>query len=169
MTLSAANPFPSDPDRRELWDMLVARDIDAFIRRDWGIVRDDFLEQGFFGIDAGKRHSPDTWRLGFPDLESYAREWLVQANDFGSRSFRTDPRAGLHAVTRLRDIEVRGDTALLHKKFDGWLEETNGERMRFLWQTLYVCRRAGGRWRIASFVGYLPHDFAGEAGEAAAP
>ena len=25
------------------------------------------------------------------------------------------------------------------------------------WQTLYICRREDGRWKIAGFIGYLPH------------
>jgi hypothetical protein len=24
------------------------------------------------------------------------------------------------------------------------------------WQTLYFCRRAGGRWKLTGFAGYLP-------------
>jgi hypothetical protein len=153
------NPFASDPDRSALWDMLVARDIDAFLRRDWQAVRGDFIAEGFFGIDAGGGREPDGWRLAFPDLRSYERSWLAQAEDFAARRFRDDPRDGLFAATSLRDIEINGDAALLHKKFDGAIPEKDGPGVRLLWQTLYVCRRAGGRWRIASFVGYLPHSF----------
>ena len=36
------NPFPAgDADRHALWEMLVRRDIDAFIGQDWSMVEDD--------------------------------------------------------------------------------------------------------------------------------
>ena len=33
------NPFgPDESDRAELWEMLITRDIDAFLARDWSMV-----------------------------------------------------------------------------------------------------------------------------------
>jgi len=44
------NPFPEgDADRHALWEMLVRRDIDAFIGQDWAMVEDDFIADSFFG------------------------------------------------------------------------------------------------------------------------
>ena len=48
MTYSA-NPFPGDPDRTQIWEMLVPRDIAAFVSADWGMVAEDFIED----FDAG--------------------------------------------------------------------------------------------------------------------
>jgi reactive intermediate/imine deaminase len=63
----------------------------------------------------------------------------------------------LAAATRLDHIEIRGTTALAHKCFDGVLPRKDGGADRLLWQTKYICRHDGQRWRIASFVGYLPY------------
>ena len=44
----ARNPFPpGDPDRHAIWNMLVARDIDAFVAADWSMVAGDFVRDGF--------------------------------------------------------------------------------------------------------------------------
>ena len=49
------------------------------------------------------------------------------------------------------------DLALAHKKLLGGLPATSGtQAIRFDWQTVYVCRRVAGQWKIAGFVGNLP-------------
>ncbi len=152
------NPFPgSDPDRHALWEMLVDRDIRAFLAADWDLVAGDFIEEGFMGIDGRFLHNPDSWRLTFPALAPYREEWLRQARDFVATEWAEDPERALFEATTLRDIEIRGDSALLHKKFDGHIRKKDGESIRLNWQTLYRCRRVEGRWRIAGFTGYLPH------------
>ena len=41
------NPFPaSDAARHAIWEMLVPRDIDAFLAADWSMVAGDFVEDG---------------------------------------------------------------------------------------------------------------------------
>lgn len=45
-----ANPFADDSDRHALWEMLVHREIDAFLARDWSMVTGDFLADRFMGI-----------------------------------------------------------------------------------------------------------------------
>ena len=94
-------------------------------------------------------------------LDAYRVEWLRQAQGFGADlaagSYSGDPRAEIYAATRLEQIEITGDAALVRKKFDGRLARTDGSFERMNWQTLYICRREGGRWKIAGFVGYLPH------------
>lgn len=152
------NPFPaSDEARHSIWEMLVHRDIDAFLAADWSKVGDDFIEEGFIGIDGRREANPDHWRLGFPTLAAYRDEWLRQAQDFRSQTFAEDPRTAIFTATTLEDIEINGDVALVRKKFDGSILRADGERDRMLWQTLYYCRKHGGRWRIAGFTGYLPN------------
>jgi len=152
------NPFPeSDSDRHALWEMLVDRDICAFLAADWDMVAGDFIEEGFMGIDGRFLPNPDSWRLTFPSLAPYREEWLQQARDFVATEWAEDPEQALFEATTLRDIEIRGDSALLHKKFDGHIRKKNGEIIRLNWQTLYRCRRVGERWKIAGFTGYLPH------------
>lgn len=156
------NPFPaSDPDRRAIWEMLVPRDIDAFVSADWQAVSGDFIETGFTGMSGHFQPDPDGFTLAFPTLAAYREEWLRQAADFAATkqagAFAGDPRDGIYAATRLEVIEITGDAALVRKKFDGRLAKADGSFDRMNWQTLYICRRDGGRWKIAGFVGYLPH------------
>lgn len=151
------NPFPqSDPDRHAIWTMLVERDVEAFVRQDWAMIEGDFAPDSFFGIDARRRDNPDAWRAGFGSLDAYRDSWIAQARRFSAQADTDAMRAALHDATLLRDIEITGDVALAHKKFDGWLPLPGGGRERLQWQTLYVCRRRDGAWRIAAFVGYLP-------------
>jgi len=151
------NPFPNDPDRREIWEMLVERDIKAFVKQDWDMVKDDFIEEGFMGIDGRNLSNPDSWRMTFPDLTSYRNEWLRQAKNFAEVEWAEDPEPNLYNATTLRDIEIMGDVALIHKKFDGSVMQADGKASVLNWQTLYRCRKVNGKWKIAGFVGYLPH------------
>ena len=152
------NPFqPSDAARHAIWEMLVPRDIDAFLAADWSMVEDDFIEEGFIGIDGGKQVSPDKWRLAFPTLVAYRDEWLRQAKEFAAQSFAEDTRSAIFTTTRLEDIEIEGNTALVRKKFDGSLTKSDGTRDLMQWQTLYYCRLHEERWKICGFTGYLPN------------
>ncbi|WP_159588808.1 hypothetical protein [Chelativorans xinjiangense] len=152
------NPFPpSDTTRHAIWTMLVQRDIDAFLAADWSMVAGDFVEEGFIGIDAGKKADPDAWHLGFPTLAAYRDEWLRQAEDFARQTYGEDPRGAIFATTRLEDIEINGETALARKKFDGSILRGDGTRDIMKWQTLYYCRLHEGRWKISGFTGYLPN------------
>lgn len=159
------NPFPNDPDRRAIWEMLVERDIEAFVKGDWSLVAEDFAEAGFTGLDARFRANPDSWRLTFPALEDYRRSWLEQA---AANTGRISPDAlsrSLHDATTLRDIDLSGERAVAHKKFDGRVRYDDGSVQTLRWQTLYFCRKVSGAWKISGFVGYLPHPL-GEAAQA---
>lgn len=152
------NPFPpEDTARHAIWEMLVTRDIDAFLAADWQAVAGDFIAEGFLGIDAGKHTNPDEWRLAFPTLDAYRDEWLRQAEDFRKERFAEDPRTAIFTTTRLEDIEIAGDTALVRKKFDGSITKADGSKDVLKWQTLYYCRHHAGRWKISGFTGYLPN------------
>lgn len=151
------NPFPNDPDRHQIWEMLVERDIQAFMAQDWDMIAGDFIEEGFMGIDGKGKSNPDSWQLTFPSLAAYRDEWLRQAQDFADTEWGENAEAALAQATTLRDIEIVGEVALLHKKFDGQVSKASGERVILNWQTLYRCRKVDGRWKIAGFTGYLPH------------
>lgn len=156
------NPFPEgDPDRHALWEMLVRRDLDAFLAQDWGQVESDFLADSFFGMHAHFLSNPDSWRLQFPRLETYRDEWLRQARETAQTEFAEPLRDALFRVTNMRDIEVDGDSAVLHKKFNGTIAKPGGAVDKLKWQTLYFCRRVEGEWKIAGFVGYMPHPLGG--------
>ncbi len=151
------NPFPEKSDRWHIWEMLVARDIKAFVNADWDMVAQDFVEEGFMGIDGGRQPNPDAWSINFPDLSSYRNEWLRQARSFQKIQWDEDIESAFFRVTTLRDIDIQGDAALVHKKFFGALNRADGSQVPMEWQTLYRCRRVDGSWKIAGFTGYLPH------------
>lgn len=152
------NPFPEgDADRHELWEMLVRRDIDAFLAQDWSMVEDDFVAASFFGMHAHFLNDADAWRLQFPRLEVYRDEWLRQARETAAAEFAEPLRPALFRITNMRDIDVDGDRAVLHKKFNGSIAKPGGAVERLNWQTLYFCSKIDGRWRITGFVGYMPH------------
>ena len=151
------NPFPQDADRRQIWEMLVERDIIAFCRQDWSMVADDFIAEGFMGIDARKKVNPDSWRLQFPDLGSYRTLWLEQATGFGSTEWAEDPERAIYEATTLGDIRIQGNAAVAYKKFDGQILKKDGTRELLRWQTLYRCRKVNDTWKIAGFTGYLPN------------
>jgi len=156
------NPFAlHDPDRYSIWEMLVKRDIGAFIKNDWEEVAGDFLEEGFMGIDARFLSNPDSWNLSFPNLKSYQQCWCDNAANFTRTEWEDDPQEKLFEATTLRDIEISEDNALVHKKFDGSIKKKNGRTEHLNWQTLYRCRKVNGQWKIAGFTGFLPHPWGG--------
>ncbi|GAB5493078.1 MAG: hypothetical protein Phog2KO_32930 [Phototrophicaceae bacterium] len=151
------NPFSNDSDEYHLWQMLVERDIEAFLAGDWSLVEDDFLADSFTAIDAQREPNPDNWRLSFTTLADYRESWLEQSADMRSKVQVDTLRAGIINATTMDEIEVKGESALLHKKFQGEVIADDGERITMQWQTLYQCKRVDGQWKIAGFVGYLPY------------
>lgn len=154
--VSTTNPFPSDPDRSEIWTMLVDRDISAFVAADWSMVDGDFIHEGFVGVDAGGSSNPDSWRVNFPTLAAYRDEWLRQAAESAKIEYGEDRFAAILRATNLRDIDIKGDVAVAHKKFDGTIARADGSKDVLNWQTLYFCRKIDAGWRLTGFVGYLP-------------
>ena len=108
------NPFPNDPDRHALWEMLVRRDIEAFLRADWTAVSDDFIATNFFGLGGAKSSNPDDWRMLFPRLEDYRDRWLSQARLSAETSYAEPRREALFRATRLEEIDISGNRALAH-------------------------------------------------------
>lgn len=151
-----ANPFLSDPDRGPIWTMLVERDIDAFVSADWSMVDGDFVKEGFLGINGGGSDNPDSWRIGFPTLEAYRDEWLRQAAESAKIDYAEDQRTGIFRATTLQHIEINGDLAVAHKKFDGTIALKDGTKLVLNWQTVYFCRKVEDVWKLTGFVGYLP-------------
>ena len=153
---SLESPFAAtDPDRLAIWQMLVTRDTDAYLSRDWQAVAEDFVEEGFFGIDARRDPNPAQWRIAYPSLALYREEWLRQAAQTAQSADQARARTAFLDAVTLDDIKIDGSFALAHKIFNGRLPNRDGSHETLDWQTLYVCRRNAGRWKIASFVGYM--------------
>jgi len=154
--MSSTNPFPHDADRSAIWTMLVERDIAAFVAADWSMVDGDFVKEGFLGINGGKSGNPDDWRISYPTLEAYRDDWLNQARESQKLDYAEDVLAGIHRATSLSEIEISGDIAIAHKKFDGEIALSDGGKDVLNWQTLYFCRKVDGQWKLTGFTGYLP-------------
>jgi hypothetical protein len=154
---SHQNIFHADPDRSAIWEMLVIRDIAAYVGQNWAMVAGDFIEEGFTGIHAHKSTNPDDWTLAFPTLSAYRDEWLRQAAESAATRFAEPLGDGIQRATRLEQIEINGQSAIAHKKFDGRIALADGTFDVLNWQTLYFCRMHGGRWKISGFVGYMTH------------
>ena len=156
MTLST-NPFPNDADRSAIWTMLVPRDIKAYVNADWSMVEDDFVADDFLGINGNRVDNPVGWTISFPTLDLYRDEWLRQAREGQQTEYAEDVEAGIHRATSLTEIEITGERAVAHKKFNGEIKLSNGGVDRLNWQTLYFLRKIDGAWKLTGFVGYLPY------------
>lgn len=152
-----SNPFPADNDRAAIWDMLVKKDVIAFIKQDWDMVKDDFLEDEFMGIDGEGKSNIDSWKLSFAQLDTYKDLWLDQAKNFAETKWAEDTEEALYNATNLRDIDIKGNIAVAHKKFNGSVAREDGTEQILNWQTLYRCRKVNGEWKIQGFLGYLPY------------
>jgi len=152
------NPFNTEKekDKAQLWEMLVERDSIAFVNQDWERVKNDFVSEHFMGLHAHFESNPDLWKISFPNLEFYKQEWLKQAKAFANENWVENPYDILMKITYLDEIEIFEDKAILHKKFSGYAEKTNGEKESFSWQTIYRCVKSNGSWKILGFTGYLP-------------
>ncbi len=156
------NPFPKeDKNRYEIWEKVVRVDIDAFLAQDWSMCENDFVDENFMGIDARKSANPDSWSLTYDSLEAYRDDWLKQAADFASNEYKDDKRKALFDATTLRDIEIKGNSAVLHKKFDGSITRVDGVVEPILWQTIYKMKKINDSWKIIGFVGYMPNPMGG--------
>ncbi len=156
------NPFTStEADRRAIWDVLVERDIRAFLAEDWSLTAEDFHEDGFVGHSGPA--NPDKWHISYPSLAAYREAWIEQARDFGNLRLKdTDKAEFLFDATELTQIETNEDQALAHKKFDGRAEVVDGPDVVLKWQSLYRLRRIDGRWKLTGFLGYLPNPMPGQ-------
>ncbi|MGF9762566.1 hypothetical protein AAII07_46145 [Microvirga sp. 0TCS3.31] len=153
------NPFPpGDADRHAIWEMLVKRDIHAFVAGDWDA---HFAPEIFFGIDGRLSDNPNTWRATFADLARYREAWLAGSAELAGRIDPKDLEKALFSLTTLHEIEIVNDFAMARKKFDGAIPLAGTEPALLRWQTLYFCRRIANRWRIMGFLGYLPNPMGG--------
>jgi hypothetical protein len=149
------NPFLQDDDRGFIWEMLMTRDFEAFVRQDWSMVADDFDKTRFLGIHAHFSASQDDWDAAFPTLEAYRDEWLRQAAQSAAVAYAEPLVPALLKAVTLDRIDINGNVAVAHKKFDGKVRRADGGADTLNWQTLYFCRNDGDRWRITGFVGYM--------------
>lgn len=155
--MTVRNPFPTDPDRHAIWEMLMPRDFEAFAAQDWAMVAGDFDEHRFLGIHAHNSPNEDDWDAAFPTLAAYRDEWLRQAAESAKATYPEPLTEQLLRAVTMNQIDINDDVAVAHKKFDGEVKLGDGSTDTLNWQTLYFCRRNSGRWQIAGFVGYMKY------------
>jgi hypothetical protein len=149
------NPF--DGDRHAIWEMLVARDSEAFVAQDWSMVEKDFDADNFEGIRCANSTNPDEWRIVFPRLSDYRDAWLAAASEFAKKQFvDRSPLEALVSRCRLEQIDIADEIALAHKKFSGEAKCKDGTTISGDRQTLYRLRKRGAEWKIVGFLGFLP-------------
>lgn len=154
-----ANPFDlaREPERAGLWEMLVARDNEAFVARDWGLCAADFDAERFEGISANGSVDPWKWSLAYPTVDSYRRDWLRMADEYLLRPLADDDHRGLlYRMTRLARFETDGDRMLVWKQFRAEAPLTDGTLWKIAAQSIFRLHRIAGSWKIVGFVGYLP-------------
>lgn len=143
-------------DEQYIQEMLVTRDTEAFCAGDWDRVAEDFDEGAFLGIRGGA--TPADWRPEFSSLAAYRDSWLDQSRELRGVELRGESLGDfLLRASRIERIEMEGDRALALKVFDGRASTISGEELHLSWQTVYLLRRCGERWKITGFIGYLPH------------
>lgn len=153
--MSEINPFPpEDVDRHAIWEMLVRRDSDFFLSGDWSVVREDYVEEGFFGIEAAKSLDPAHWRPTYPTVASY-RDAAI-AGRWSPEDFAEPLRAAWFRCQSLSRIDIAGQRALAHKHIDGSIRRTSGAPLTLAWRSVFHLHQIEGRWKIAGFTGYLP-------------
>ncbi len=149
-------PSHYSKEEKLIWHVLIERDFVAFCNEDWDLIKDDFIEDGFFGIDGKRSINKMDWALTYDSLEAYKNDWIEQSKDFNKKTFLIDPLSVLFNTTKLSKIEIIDTTALVHKEFDGVFKVANEEDIVLDWISLFVLRKINGNWKIASFTGYLP-------------
>ena len=156
------NPFPpGDADRHAIWEMLVERDIAAFCARDWSITGPDFQETGFFGLHAHGSDNPEKWQLDFPNLTAYRDEWLRQAAGSADIEYAQPLDEAIYRAMSLSEIEFGDGVAIVRKIFDGQIKRADGTEDILSWQSIFFCAKQNERWKVTSFVGYLPNPMGG--------
>jgi hypothetical protein len=154
-----ANPFDpaADADRHAIWEMLIARDSEAFVKQDWTMIENDFDAENFEGVRCSNSTNPDDWRIVFPRLQDYRDSWLTSAREFTRRQFvDLSPLDAVLRRCRLEQIDIAGEIALAHKKFSGEVKCADGTSITGSRQTLYRLRKRNGNWKIVGFLGMLP-------------
>jgi hypothetical protein len=142
-------------DEKNIWDVLMYNDFYAFYKGDWSLIEDDFIEESFYGIQANKSSNKLDWNLQYDCLDAYKKDWIKQSEGFRKLDFINDPLKILFETTKLSKIEIKGNSALINKEFNGEFSVRNAEPIILDWMSIFFMKKKENRWRIGSFVGYM--------------
>ena len=151
------NPFPkTDKERHALWEAHMRVDIDAFIAGDWDAVADDFDASSFCALHGNNSDNPADWTIGFPNLSAYRDTWLRMSDETKRKANPDLLRKALFSGARIQRLDFfDGDTAIIHKVFDGRLPLKDGGSEPYSWQSVFTLRKLDQKWKVVSFVGYM--------------
>lgn len=149
-------PIHFNKDETKIWNVLIYNDFNAFCKGDWTLIENDFISEGFFGIQANKSSNKLDWNLQYNTLQSYKLDWINQSREFNKLEFLEDPLKTLFETTKLAKIEIKGDSALVNKEFNGQFILNNKETIELNWVSLFLMKKIDDQWKITSFVGYMP-------------
>ncbi|BBM89703.1 hypothetical protein COTS27_01410 [Spirochaetota bacterium] len=150
------NPYDEDSDRHVLWELLVRDWIEAMLAEDFSKIEQHFVKENFWTLDAAGNMHLDSWRINYTDFLTYKKNWTTNIQGFIAMIDSAKARLSLYKASMLRDIEIKGDLATVHMKFNGNIPTKNGPPMHIEWRTLYWLRKLHNEWKIASFVENLP-------------
>jgi hypothetical protein len=153
------NPFSQqkDPDRWEIWELIVRRDSEAFAAQDWGMVEADYDRENFLRAKAYGSGNPHDWRIVSPDVETERKDWLKDAAAFCRLPLKDiTPRELIFKMSRLEHIDIKGEWAFCLKQFAANELLTDGNRYVVACESLKIARRVRGRWKLSGAIAYLP-------------
>jgi hypothetical protein len=148
-------PVSYSLDEQEIWKVLIYNDFHAFCKGDWSLIEDDFIEEGFYGIQANKSTNKLDWQLQYDSLEAYKEDWIRQSEDFRKLDIIDNPLKILFETTKLSKIEIKGNSALINKEFNGQFSLRNSDPIILDWVSIFLMNKKENLWRIGSFVGYM--------------
>jgi len=156
------NPYPKDPDRSAIWDIVYRHEVTALAECDWLTTARDFDAAAFFGLDARLAPDPDHWSASIATLDRYRDLWQQQANrlkHLGAIQPGLNLAAGLSQALRVSDIDLVGDRAVAHRKRFGRLASSaSPDRPPVLLhdQAIYHFTRRDAGWKIVGMLVNLP-------------
>jgi len=153
------NPFDSgkESDHYEIWEILIARDSDAFAALDWSICAADFATDRFDGISAHGSLNPVEWSLQYPTVKAYRDDWLRMAREYQAVPLASiSHRDLLYRMQHIERIEIAEGRAVVWKQFHAQEPLKYGGEYKIRAQSVYRLHQVDGRWLITGFVGYLP-------------
>jgi hypothetical protein len=154
--LKNLNPFtPDNEDQFEIWDLLIRRDFEAFLRQDWEAIASDYLADGFYGLDFKKSPIESDWKLGYANLETYRKEWIRESERFKQISFMVNPRNILYECCRLEHWQIMDSKCSVHKVFNGSIPVHKADPILLRWRSIFLLQRNNYKWKVTGFVGYM--------------
>ena len=143
-----------------MWEMLVKRDFVSFLAADWSPMEPDFWAEGFLRHRRPRQCRPRPVDDRLSDRGELSRRVAPPGRAIPALRVRQawTSSSSCIAASRLDRIEIVGNRAVAHKKFDGAATTVDGQEVVLRFQSIFhLARGSRACWKIAGFVGYLPN------------